>query len=51
MKLSAKGFLKMFREFKNTETAIERCSKLIVLRKAVMQCSCSIHVVKLFDHF
>ena len=51
MKLCVKDSLRIFEDFKNTETTIERCSRVVVLQKTVMQFSSSILVIKLFDHF
>lgn len=51
MKLCVKDSLRIFEDFENTETAIERCSRVVVLQKTVMQFSSSILVIKLFDHF
>ena len=51
MKLCVEGSLRIFEDFKNTETAIERCSGVVVLQKTVMQFSSSILAIKLCDHF
>ena len=51
MKLCVKDSLRIFEDFENTETAIERCSRVVVLQKTVMQFSSSILVINYLTIF